>query len=293
MIFVGRIINFVAAGIMLGVFAFSGYSLPTQNVVSAQELVIADSHNISYRCLEQKIETQLKKDITKPRSQLIEEVQKALERTEKIGSHPEYAKYVEIGEDLIAVGEYELAIKLYEKSIELYRKTASNTYNIGVCYFYLKDYKTAHNWLTETLKISESGQYYFARGLASHMISDYRDAIKDYESALKFDCNNQLEVDILNNLAWALYDYGGILEKNGFWVMDMYEKALNCIEKIYKIEERIANTPSHLVDSQEVIVYHKALEELKEKLEMKIDEYGKTNPINIPNRPIDIHMILF
>lgn len=263
----GKISRFLVTSIMLGALAFPCYSLPKK------ELAKPRGDICSY--LEHGLSAKLGKDIPKPKSRLIEEALKALERTEKIESQPEYSKYVEIGEDLITVGEYELAIKLYEKSIELYKKVASNTYNMGVCYFYLENYQKAYDWFTETLKISETSQYYFARGLASHMMEKYKDAINDYEWALKFDCSYQLESDTLNNLAWALYSYGESLEEKSVWAMPLYERALRCIERIQEIEKKIGNTPSHLAGSEKIIVYHGSLKTLKEILEKKIQEHNE------------------
>ncbi len=113
-------------------------------------------------------------------------------------------------EALYNIGMFYQQAGLYTQAINSYKKIIEDIdtsyefayYNIGFIYLeYLKDYKNALKYFTETIELKNN--YYQAfhnRGYAFEMLGDFNNAQLDYQSALNILPNYQLSVEGLNRL---------------------------------------------------------------------------------------------
>ncbi|NJK83553.1 MAG: tetratricopeptide repeat protein [Saprospiraceae bacterium] len=77
------------------------------------------------------------------------------------------------------------AIEDYSKAIQI-RPSHDTYYNRGLCYYYLKDYKTAHKDFTMALNMQpQYSKALYYRGLVNYFTKEDQKAIEDLSAALK------------------------------------------------------------------------------------------------------------
>lgn len=95
--------------------------------------------------------------------------------------------YSEQGQKYQAEGNYEAAIKAYGESLRLFpfKENVGTYYNLGGCYYKLKDYRRAIDYYTQTLQINPDNlDAYYNRGTSRSQLNDYPGAIEDYTQVI-------------------------------------------------------------------------------------------------------------
>ena len=101
-----------------------------------------------------------------------------------------------------ALKKYALALNDYSLAI-LAEPSANSYYNRGVFYMSINYYEKANTDLSIAIKNNQNNSFaYFFRGASNLLLGDYKNAINDFNTSLRFD---SLDFDALLGLAMTYY----------------------------------------------------------------------------------------
>jgi len=125
--------------------------------------------------------------------------------------------YSEQGQKYQAEGNYEAAIKAYGESLRLFpfKENVGTYYNLGGCYYDLKDYRRAIDYYTQTLQINPDNlDAYYNRGTSRSRLDDYQGAIEDYTKVISRNPNDANAYELrggcyfkISNIQQAMSDF--------------------------------------------------------------------------------------
>ncbi|KAL0967902.1 hypothetical protein UPYG_G00259430 [Umbra pygmaea] len=115
----------------------------------------------------------------------------------------------QVARSLFLLGKHKAAIEAYNEAAQLNDKDWEVSHNLGVCYIYTNDFKSAKEQLNIALGLSKHDLTYMMLGKISLLEGDTEKAIEVYKSAVEFSPENP---DLLTTLG-LLYMQQGKYQK--------------------------------------------------------------------------------
>ncbi|XP_016110909.1 Bardet-Biedl syndrome 4 protein-like [Sinocyclocheilus grahami] len=96
----------------------------------------------------------------------------------------------QVARSLFLLGKHKAAIEVYNEAARLNQKDWEISHNLGVCYIYTKDFKSAEEQLNLALQLNKHDLTYMMLGKIHLLQGDTEKAIDVYKSAVEFSPEN-------------------------------------------------------------------------------------------------------
>ncbi|XP_016316625.1 Bardet-Biedl syndrome 4 protein-like [Sinocyclocheilus anshuiensis] len=96
----------------------------------------------------------------------------------------------QVARSLFLLGKHKAAIEVYNEAARLNQKDWEISHNLGVCYIYTKDFKSAEEQLNLALQLNKHDLTYMMLGKIHLLQGDTETAIDVYKSAVEFSPEN-------------------------------------------------------------------------------------------------------
>ncbi|XP_051975735.1 Bardet-Biedl syndrome 4 protein [Xyrauchen texanus] len=121
----------------------------------------------------------------------------------------------QVARSLFLLGKHKAAIEVYNEAARLNQKDWEISHNLGVCYIYTKDFKSAEDQLNLALKLNKHDLTFMMLGKMHLLQGDTEKAIEVYKSAVEFSPENTELLTTLGLLYMQLGKYQKAFEHLG------------------------------------------------------------------------------
>ncbi|XP_047015808.1 Bardet-Biedl syndrome 4 protein [Ictalurus punctatus] len=121
----------------------------------------------------------------------------------------------QVARSLFLLGKHKAAIEVYNEAARLNQKDWEINHNLGVCYIYTKDFKSAEEHLNTALQLNKHDMTYMMLGKSYLLQGDTEKAIEIYKSAVEFSPENTELLTTLGLLYMQLGKYQRAFEHLG------------------------------------------------------------------------------
>ncbi|XP_051547775.1 Bardet-Biedl syndrome 4 protein-like isoform X2 [Myxocyprinus asiaticus] len=121
----------------------------------------------------------------------------------------------QVARSLFLLGKHKAAIEVYNEAACLNHKDWEISHNLGVCYIYTKDFKSAEEHLNLALQLNKHDLTYMMLGKMHLLQGDTEKAIEIYKSAVEFSPENTELLSTLGLLYMQLGKYQKAFEHLG------------------------------------------------------------------------------
>ncbi|XP_016426201.1 Bardet-Biedl syndrome 4 protein-like isoform X2 [Sinocyclocheilus rhinocerous] len=121
----------------------------------------------------------------------------------------------QVARSLFLLGKHKAAIEVYNEAARLNQKDWEISHNLGVCYIYTKDFKSAEEQLNLALQLHKHDLTYMMLGKIHLLQGDTEKAIDVYKSAVEFSPENTELLTTLGLLYMQLGKYQKAFEHLG------------------------------------------------------------------------------
>ncbi|KAG7283764.1 hypothetical protein CRUP_034388 [Coryphaenoides rupestris] len=122
----------------------------------------------------------------------------------------------QVARSLFLLGKHKAAIEVYHEATRLNEKDWEISHNLGVCYSFIKDFKSAEEHLKAALQMSKHDRTFLTLGKVHLLAGDMDKAIEVYRSAVEFSPEN---TDLLTTLGLlylqAILAAGSMMQTHG------------------------------------------------------------------------------
>ncbi|KAI5100276.1 Bardet-Biedl syndrome 4 protein [Silurus meridionalis] len=121
----------------------------------------------------------------------------------------------QVARSLFLLGKHKAAIEVYNEVARLNQRDWEINHNLGVCYIYTKDFKSAEEHLNMALQLNKHNMTYMMLGKVYLLQEDTEKAIEIYKSAVEFSPENTELLTTLGLLYMQLGKYQRAFEHLG------------------------------------------------------------------------------
>ncbi|KAI4874308.1 hypothetical protein NFI96_001222 [Prochilodus magdalenae] len=121
----------------------------------------------------------------------------------------------QVARSLFLLGKHKAAIEVYNEAARLNQKDWEINHNLGVCYIYTKDFKSAEEQLTLALQLNKHDMTYMMLGKIYLLEGNTEKAIEIYKNAVEFSPENTELLTTLGLLYMQLGKYQKAFEHLG------------------------------------------------------------------------------
>ncbi|XP_008402921.1 BBSome complex member BBS4 isoform X1 [Poecilia reticulata] len=121
----------------------------------------------------------------------------------------------QVARSLFLLGKHKAAIEFYHEAAKLNEKDWEISHNLGVCYYYIKDFKKAEEHLNTALQTSKHDKTFVMLGKVHLLAGDADKAIEVYKRAVEFSPENTELLTTLGLLFLQLGKYQKAFEHLG------------------------------------------------------------------------------
>ncbi|XP_054627631.1 Bardet-Biedl syndrome 4 protein isoform X2 [Dunckerocampus dactyliophorus] len=121
----------------------------------------------------------------------------------------------QVARSLFLLGKHKAAIEFYHEAARLNEKDWEMSHNLGVCYFFIKDFKHAEEQLNIALQLNKHDKTYMMLGRVHLLAGDTDKAIDVYKRAVEFSPENTELLTTLGLLFLSLGKYQKAFEHLG------------------------------------------------------------------------------
>ena len=148
-----------------------------------------------------------------------------------------YCNYMLLAENYMNKKEYLIALNLFEKSTKFKRTKLDAEINIGICYFFLKDYVKASATFSNILETYPDNTIaYINKGNTLKKLKKYEEALIHYDKAIELEPFSNNASDAYNNKGIIYHELNNC-EKSIF----SYKKALEINNKNHNAHNNLGN----------------------------------------------------
>uniref|UniRef100_A0A665V808 BBSome complex member BBS4 n=1 Tax=Echeneis naucrates TaxID=173247 RepID=A0A665V808_ECHNA len=121
----------------------------------------------------------------------------------------------QVARSLFLLGKHKAAIEFYHEAARLNEKDWEISHNLGVCYFFIKDFKNAEEHLNIALQISRHDKTFMMLGKIHLLVGETDKAIEVYRRAVEYSPENTELLTTLGLLFLQLGKYQKAFEHLG------------------------------------------------------------------------------
>uniref|UniRef100_A0A8C1HL23 Bardet-Biedl syndrome 4 n=1 Tax=Cyprinus carpio carpio TaxID=630221 RepID=A0A8C1HL23_CYPCA len=139
----------------------------------------------------------------------------------------------QVARSLFLLGKHKAAIEVYNEAARLNQKDWEISHNLGVCYIYTKDFRSAEEQLNLALQLNKHDLTYMMLGKIHLLQGDTEKAIDVYKSAVEFSPENTELLTTLGLLYMQLGKYQKAFEHlgNALTYDPNNFKAISCLKR--------------------------------------------------------------